>query len=183
MRRLRRWMFNLSAALLLTLCVAACALWARSYWVMDEVTCRHVDDTWWVRTSTAHLELGEFLTRSWRSQPRAHFEFNYRRDRGNQPYNPFLFLDPEVGDKFTSWERGGFWWYSLSSPIFGNWYVELIVPFWSVAAIAAVIPLARMAAWRRSRVRDRRARAGLCPTCGYDLRATPDRCPECGCSA
>jgi hypothetical protein len=48
---------------------------------------------------------------------------------------------------------------------------------WLVAALSVPLPLARIQVRRRLRERER---CGLCRACGYDLRATPDRCPECG---
>jgi hypothetical protein len=35
-------------------------------------------------------------------------------------------------------------------------------------------------AWRRARERRRRWREDLCPRCGYDLRGSAEKCPECG---
>jgi hypothetical protein len=55
----------------------------------------------------------------------------------------------------------------------------LTVPWWFLTLLFAVAPA--VALRRRWRVRRRRRLvAGLCPACGYDCRATPDRCPECG---
>ena len=44
------------------------------------------------------------------------------------------------------------------------------------------VMVALSAVWgevRRTRA-DRRVARGLCGTCGYDMRGTPERCPECG---
>jgi hypothetical protein len=56
-----------------------------------------------------------------------------------------------------------------------------VIPYWQVA-LALLVPAGCAAArravcrWRATRA----ARHNLCPVCAYDLRASPDRCPECG---
>ncbi len=50
-------------------------------------------------------------------------------------------------------------------------------PYWPVTVLSLAGAL--LCIWSQVRCR-RRARRGLCPRCGYDLRASPERCPECG---
>jgi hypothetical protein len=54
------------------------------------------------------------------------------------------------------------------------------IPYWFLLTVAAVPLVIQL---RRHRLAARRHAAALCPTCGYDCRATPERCPECGTTA
>jgi hypothetical protein len=95
----------------------------------------------------------------------------------------------EPGPPMHGWERLGVWWFgdspdddadvrqsfpSLSSVLI------VVVPHRLIVLVTAVLcSAAILATWRLVR-HHRRASIGLCPVCGYDLRESPDRCPECG---
>jgi hypothetical protein len=71
----------------------------------------------------------------------------------------------------------GFWAFYEPNPRYARFFLELMVPWWFLALLTAVLPVWRVKSWLKSR---RRAEPGGCRVCGYDLRASVDRCPECG---
>jgi hypothetical protein len=66
--------------------------------------------------------------------------------------------------------------------ILRQWHDLLDVPVFQIPYAVLILPLLLPPGiWCRRRWQINHAkRAGLCPRCGYDLRATKDRCPECG---
>jgi hypothetical protein len=57
---------------------------------------------------------------------------------------------------------------------------RLKLPAWFTASAAAGMGAPSLWFVGRRIGRSRRRRVGLCAACGYDLRASPERCPECG---
>src|SRR5256885_13157669 len=89
-----------------------------------------------------------------------------------------LLAPPGLGNAFGFGSASRHSSHSINGKIInGDRFEVFAVPYWSAAG-----PLALVAALSITRIlrRARSAAMGLCVKCGYDLRATPDRCPECG---
>ncbi len=87
-------------------------------------------------------------------------------------FHPTMYRGGQVGPiRYGRWNprEPAFQLYSVLVPAWMVWVVEFGVG-------AAVIGMPMMRSVRRRH----RALGGRCINCGYDLRATPERCPECG---
>jgi hypothetical protein len=90
-------------------------------------------------------------------------------------FNPY-WARPDLSWGRPQYGRGTV--YVAGSPYNFNTDVwELFASWRLMVAVLLIAPALRLAWWL---IRRRRIVAGRCAVCGYDLRATPDRCPECG---
>jgi hypothetical protein len=143
----------------------------RSYW--------KIDDFKWANTEFGADHGRIYFTlqgKNWK--PGLHHHVFYPADAASseadyRQWSPdFEFADT----KFDVWlfmialrkQHPGFWTFS---------YISVVVRLWPVAIAAAAPMLLKLAFIIRTH---RHNTFAQCSHCGYDLRATPDRCPECG---
>ena len=127
-------------------------LWARSYRVPENQVAGH-DRLRLTRTEPLY----------WFISGRGHLSFCRQTGRN---------WDNEMPEyRLPGVSFGGFW---------GNdgsllWNLEL--RYWFLVTLTTLPGPIHVWHWRRHRRRRQAAGRGLCPGCGYDLRATPGRCP------
>ncbi|MDB5291032.1 MAG: hypothetical protein JWL69_2273 [Phycisphaerales bacterium] len=186
-----RHLFTLLSALSLLLCIATTTLWVRSYryvsywdshryWNTDG---RGHRDEFWAISYHGGLCYSHSLLWTedyWAirgfspSQNGRRFDGNGEKWKGRSASNGFVHRT-YAGFGYERWDSVKAGDLKVTGTIWA-----IAVPYWSVAALFAVPPAGWLLAFRRARSAGWRLRHMRCFRCGYDLRATPERCPECG---
>jgi hypothetical protein len=171
MRRLWRISRGALTILSLLLALAFAGLWVRSYWRADVFG--------WRAPVRSDAEFFGFNAVSAGGGTAVWLGYYAPRDSGDWPpdgwdWNALASLPPSYADGGKT-NRFGMTHESFTDPA-GRWR-RIVFPTWLAAL--AFAPLPGIVLTRAIR-RRRRVREGHCRKCGYDLRATPDRCPECG---
>jgi hypothetical protein len=168
-KRLRRIILNALTVLSLLLCVATTGLWVRSYRAYDEIGFAK-GDRWsaMVASSRGGILCGFRGTYSEPVEQHGWWRHRYLA-------NPFDFSWGSLPGFYVLFDHCGF---ALEGAKMNQTHYHMvIVPTWFILLVMFSLPFQW---WRQHRRDSKRKLLGLCGNCGYDLRATPDRCPECG---
>ncbi|HEY7119570.1 MAG TPA: hypothetical protein VH475_23460 [Tepidisphaeraceae bacterium] len=172
------------------LCLAAAAMWLRSRWVADELTLefrpapnRRALSAHYLISARGVLEYTRMTSPS--AAPEQGGTFDHAWSSGPQQMLLSLECEQPVEEfPWPAWTRWGFHWSDDRGGQTDHRFVTVSAPYWfAVLFFAAAPAIALTNALRRGHRRQRRTRrqeTHRCPVCGYDLRATPERCPECG---
>ena len=170
MRRLLWFLLNMATVLSLLLSLAAVFLWIRSYYLSDGFTHTHLIASDGVPLRRL-VDVDAYLGRLGIGVGYISVSLFDTIGEGIPNYPP-----PHI-----VWSHFGFRHHRLAyhamNQILEMWYLD--IPFWFLTLAFALLP----ARWLMKRFRTGPRSCNLCPTCGYDLRATPERCPECGTAA
>jgi hypothetical protein len=151
--------------------VSASALWVRSYWYFDTLHSRRNNAEFRVEAARGEL----FVTR-WRyasSFPKLKPGWTFQTDSpsnatGQSPERGFAGIRSVLRGPVEPVGR-----VKVSG-------IYVAFPIWPVSTLC-LVPVVQYFVFRARR-KWIQGRRGLCPSCGYDLRATPrpGNCPECG---
>lgn len=170
---MRKWAFNILACISLLLCVASAALWGESYvWEWQVARADRVEE-FGVLSSQGVLQF-------WRQAPPPPSveRHDWSFDAGDLTIDWRYRLDQleKKSDSRFRFVDLIFFESSAGTPQFPP-FSALIVPYYVVAMLFAVLPGCKVFLIVRAA---RRRRRQHCPACGYDLRASGAACPECG---
>ena len=179
----RRPLTRLSA-LSLILCLGMVGLWVRSEFVEDTLDLESVHwqadqavyDRRWRMVGWVDGELYVLFGRSRESATAKDVEEQAYPEGTHLNYDRSTLRDFEdaVGDfNHHSWH--GFYLQRFADPTSHG--ITAAAPAWFMMLLLLVAPAISVWTWtlRRQAKRD-----GCCDHCGYDLRASSERCPECG---
>src|SRR4051812_39306604 len=148
---MRRILLHICASLSLLLCLTSIIFWYRSHHITNPSL--KIADSINIRTADP---------RWWINTHPNHLTLCRQIGRDwDRPLKSFDFLGVNFGG---GWGEGSMLW-------------NLVIPFWLLTALFCVLPLCDFILAITKSVRNTK---GHCRHCGYDLRASPDRCPECG---
>ena len=199
--RLRRYAANTLAGISLILVISVAYIWDRSYSIWDNFDTKWemAPRRWMVYSSYGGFGIcvedasnvtapPHLIRRDGPVDPVVAREYMAREyTQGRHGINPRYPYTGSVGAfgtdhvwghgfRFTSYAR------PAPPPYGGSTHgIYVVFPYWFLALLTGSPFLLRLTQLTARAVRKRHRRTrGLCHRCGFDLRASPDRCPECG---